>query len=188
MVYFYSGQKLYTTKELSNMEMRSTVHGRRGKRLRHWLLGILMFLFIILIGVSILGEAQKPVDTAKERVTKIAKQSNKLTSVSKFYRISRQKVYYSAVGENKKHQKVGVIVQGKSDKLTTINMTDGLSEKQVKKLANKQFHPKKVTSIGLALYKQVPVWQLTFVDKDNNLNFITYQFSDGKQVQTIRHL
>ncbi len=188
MVYFYSGQELFTAKELSNMEMRSTVHGRRGKRLRRWLLGILIFLVIILIGVSVLGEAQKPVDTAKDRVTKIAKQSGKLTTVSKFYRISRQKVYYSAVGENKKNQKIGVIVQGKSDKLTTINMTDGLSEKQVRNLLNKQLHPKKITSIGLALYKKVPVWQLTFVDKDDNLNFITYQFSDGKQVQSIRHL
>ena len=170
------------------MRMRSTIHGYRGKRLRHWLLGILIFLVIILIGVSILEKAQDPLDTAKERVTRIAKQSNKLSSVSKFYRISRQHTYYSAVGENKKHDQIGVIARGKSNKLATVNMADGLSEKNVRKLVNKQFSPKKITSIGLAIYKKVPVWQVTFLDKDENLNFITYQFSDGKQVQTIRHL
>jgi uncharacterized protein YpmB len=67
-------------------------------------------------------------------------------------------------------------------------MADGLSEKDVRKLVDKQFNPQKVTSIGLAIYEKVPVWQVTFIDKDDNLNFITYQFSNGKQVQTIRHL
>ncbi len=170
------------------MRMRSTIHGYRGKRLRHWLLGILIFLVIILIGISILEKAQSPIDTAKERITKVAKQSNKLSSVSKFYRISRQNTYYSTIGENKKHEQVGVIARGKSNKLTTINIADGLSEKDVRKLVDKQFNPQKVTSIGLAIYEKVPVWQVTFIDKDNNLNFITYQFSNGKQVQTIRHL
>jgi len=33
----------------------------------------------------------------------------------------------------------------------------------------------------------VPAWDVTFIDKRDNLNFMTYQFKDGKVLRSVQN-
>ena len=170
------------------MEMRSTARSRRRRHGWRWLIGLIVVLVLLIGGATIVSVAMHPVTAARERVTELAVKRNKITSATQFYAVSRNDTYYSVVGENKKHQKIGVIVKGKSKKLVTVKMADGVSAAEVRQLVKSKYNPKRITSLGLAIYKQVPVWEVTFIDRQGNLNFITYQFADGKADRTIQHL
>ena len=170
------------------MELRTASRSRRRGHKRRWLIGAIVVLAVLVSGITIVSVALQPVNDARNTVTKLAVKQNKITKVTDFHHISRQKTYNSIIGVNKKHQKVGVIMTGSSKKLVTIKMADGLSETKVRQLIQSDYHPKRITSMGLAMYKQVPVWDVTFLDRQGNVNLITYQFSDGKKVRTIQHL
>jgi|GEM_PF-1726327 len=170
------------------MELRTTSRSRRRGHNRRWLIGGLIVLAVLVSGIAILSVALRPVNDARNTVTKLAVKQNKISTVTEFHHISRQKTYNSIIGMNKNHQQIGVIMTGSSTKLVTIKMADGLSEAKVRQLIQTNYHPKRITSMGLAIYKHVPVWDVTFLDKQGNVNLITYQFSDGKAVRTIQHL
>ena len=170
------------------MEMRTMSRSRRRGHGRRWLIGLIVVLVLIAGGATIASIALRPVNTARERVTELAIKRNKITSATQFFRVSRQHTYYSVIGKNKQHQEIGVIVKDKSKKITTVQMKNGLSAAEVRNLVKSKYQPKRITSLGLAIYEQVPVWEVTFTDRQGNLNLITFQFSDGKAVRTIQHL
>ncbi|MCM0582081.1 DUF5590 domain-containing protein [Weissella diestrammenae] len=162
---------------------------RRRNKIRHWLYGIIIGLFVVLLGVySVIATSLRPINHANKVYSELVLQKKKLKQVDQFYWSSRKKTYYTLIGKNSKGQTTGVIVSAKTKKMTVINMSDGLSYQQIKQKVVRQYQPQKITNVGMSLYQHVPVWEVKFIDRNGMLNFITIQFSNGKVVRTIRNL
>lgn len=79
-------------------------------------------------------------------------------------------------------------MNAKTKDMTVLAMNEGKSYQTVKKQVEQKYQPKKITNIGMGIYKKVPVWEVKFIDQNGNLNFITVQFTNGKVVRSINNL
>lgn len=159
------------------------------KTYRTALITLLVIILIVVINVyGVLGRSVQPINKANREYSALVVNAKKLTKVEHFYWSSRDQTYYTFIGKNQRHQETGVIVEKQSKKMVTIAMKDGLSYDAVKQLIVNKYAPKKITNIGMGIYKKVPVWEVKFIDQDDNLNFITVQFENGKIVRTINNL
>lgn len=171
------------------MEMRSQIR-RRQKKSRRWLVVILVILVVIGVVWQFFAHAMAPLQQAEQKYERIATRRFNLVKTDHFYQVSRNgKTYYSVVGENKNKQDVAVIFgPSNHDKGKKISLQGKQTATTVRNKVKREYDPKHITSLGLAVYQDVPVWKVTFIDHHGNLNFITYQVSNGKAVQTIRNL
>jgi len=162
---------------------------RRRNRIRHWIYGTIIILVLLLVGsYAVIATGLRPINKANKEYGALVLKKDKLKTVDHFYWSARQKTYYTFVGKNDKNQSTGVIVEKGTKKMTTVKMADGLSYNAVETQIKDKYHPAEITNIGMSIYKDVPVWEVKFIDQKGTLNFITVQFSNGKEVRTIQNL
>ncbi|TYC50849.1 hypothetical protein ESZ50_01140 [Weissella muntiaci] len=174
------------------MEMRSQVHKRRRKGAK-WLYILLAVLIVLGIVWSFFAQAMNPITKAQTKYEALVLSDNKLKKVGDFYHIAKDgKTYYSVSGKNSKGQATAVIYTTSNEKLnkngTVVNLEGKLNAQSVKKEVERSYQPKQITSLGMAIYQGVPVWDVTFIDKSGNMTFVTYQISNGQLVRTIQNL
>jgi uncharacterized protein YpmB len=174
------------------MEMRSKIRTRRKKTHRFlWTLLVLLGLVaIVTIGYSV---AQAPLTNAADKYEARAINSGAVTKVTDFYQTSRDGRYYTVVGKNKTGKTIAVIYQDKAKgkkkaKSMQLQLAKGYTAKEALTKVKTTYNPAKITATGMAIYKGVAVWEVTFTDQKGNLNFVTIQFSNGKIVRTILNL
>ncbi|AEJ24116.1 DUF5590 domain-containing protein [Weissella koreensis] len=168
------------------MQMRQL---NRRKSHTHWVLWIILGVILLaIIGYSVLVAATKPINHANQEYSNLVIKKHKLKSVQNFYWSNRSGDYYTLIGKNDKNKKTGVIVNAKTKDMTVLAMNEGKSYQTVKKQVEQKYQPKKITNIGMGIYKKVPVWEVKFIDQNGNLNFITVQFTNGKVVRSINNL
>ncbi|QBO36816.1 hypothetical protein EQG49_10365 [Periweissella cryptocerci] len=172
------------------MQLRQNLY-RRHHIVSRWLITIGIILVIVIGVLIIFGKALSPARNAREKYEPIAAKVG-LTEPSDFLVSKRNTVYYSVIGENKKKQQIAVIMPAQKKPnpkaATTVMLKDGLSYQQVVNRVWAEYKPKKVLSIGLTLYKGYPAWDVSFTNQKNNLNFVTLQFTDGKELKLIQNL
>lgn len=174
------------------MEMRSQVHRRRHRGTK-WLYAILILFIIFGLIWAFFDSAMGPVIKAQDKYEALVVNDKKLKSVDSFYHLSRDGVtFYSLIGKNPKNEASAVIYSTSNNRLTnhatTVDMQGKMTSGAVRRQVESEYHPKQITSLGMALYQDVPVWDVTFIDKSGNMNFITYQISNGQEVRTIQNL
>jgi uncharacterized protein YpmB len=167
------------------MEMRSRIQSKRRKS-RLWLI-IPLVVVLVLAGLTVLFSiSQAPLSDARKEYTNRAEATGKIVSVTDFYQTSRDGRYYTVVGKNASGEAVAAIFQDKTKgKSLVVKLKNGMTKSEVEKKIQSEYVVKKITSAGMAIYKGVAVWEVTFTDKKNNLNFVTVQFANGKVVRTI---
>ncbi|MBM7617459.1 uncharacterized protein YpmB [Weissella uvarum] len=170
------------------MEMRLAPQRRRRqqRRRRYTIIGVIVIILILVVGYF--AAVNHPMSQARSNLTHSAKQAKQIRYVDHFYHVSNQHTYYALTGRNQDNQPVGVIQRKGSKKLTTVKLNHGLSAKDIRQSVKQNYQVKKITSLGLATYHNIPAWDVTFIDKQNNMNYVTYRFSDGKVLRSILNL
>lgn len=170
------------------MEIRKTPQAMRRERRARWFKIIGSIVGVVVIIGTFFMLSIHPMREGEQRLTELAKDQFNLVHVDEYYSVSRDDVYSSLVGTNKKNQTIGVIRNNTSAELMEIDMSTGWSEQQVRDDVESRFKPKDITSLGMGIYDSVPVWLVTIIEKDDNLTLLTYQFSDGKIIRAIENL
>lgn len=170
------------------MQLRQNMNRRKYKIKPRVIIGtiaIALIIFIVVIFQIALSPAQR-----MQREYETLAQKNGLTNPTSILVSKRAKVYYSVFGQDKHNHKIIMVMQSKNKnfKPVILKQSDGLSEKQIRELINKQYQAKKVYSIALTIYEGVPAWDISFLNSDNNLSYATIQFSNGKQLKLIQNL
>ncbi|HZG72100.1 MAG TPA: DUF5590 domain-containing protein [Chondromyces sp.] len=147
---------------------------------------------ILLIGAFFAyfyAQAQEPYEQAEEKAIAIAKEKAAITSVSDFYIYNSRSTYYTILGENKKKQQVVVwIPKGKEKKITIKKASDGITEKQAIQKLEAEKNPEEILSVRLGMEKIGPVWELIYLDQNNQLNYYYVLFENGEWWKKIEHI
>ncbi|PKR85878.1 cell wall elongation regulator TseB-like domain-containing protein [Heyndrickxia camelliae] len=147
--------------------------------MKKWILGISLVVVVIVIGffVNVYFQAVKPLNSAEKTAISDAKQKANLVSTDQFYQYNGNHAYSVVVGKQKGGSKVAVwIPLDKKEKVTTIKWADGISKKvALNKLMEKKT-PNKILGIRLGMKDDVPVWEISFLDKTKKLNYFYVDF------------
>lgn len=170
------------------MELRQTPQlKRRQKKFRITLLLGLLLGLLAVVGLGY-AHATQPLSQAQASLVTRARRAGKIDRVDGFYHVAREKTFTTVTGRNRQHQAVAVIAESGRKKLVTVRLDRGKSARQIRQRVQTDYHPKKITTFGLGIYKGIVVWEVTFIDRANNLTFLAYQFSNGELIRSIQNL
>ncbi|WP_034550021.1 DUF5590 domain-containing protein [Carnobacterium funditum] len=143
---------------------------------------------VIIFSVFIYTKSRQPLMQAREETTKIAQESSNLMTVNKFYWYNNKQTYFSVSGVNKKEESMMVIVEQKGGKVIVLNPGEFISENEAKKIAYTEMKPKKMLETRIGLENGIPVWEVTYEQKNGKLGYYIVTAKDGKWVKDIKNI
>ena len=152
-----------------------------------WDLGILIVVLLALIigFVTVMYRSNRPRAQAEEEATAIAKKYTDLEEVSDFYWFTREKTYFSLLGEDKKGNEIAVIVPKDGNKVTVLNQKAGLSEQAALQSVAKAYPKEKVKQAKLGIYQEAPVWEVSTTADSGKVNYVLVSFDKGEEIKRV---
>lgn len=145
-------------------------------------------IVVLLFGVFIIWwQAQSPKETAEKNAVSFARKHAALKTETDFYLFNREKTYFTVAGTNSKKQKIYVIIAKKGGATKILQQKKGITEEDAVSLAKKE-KPKKILKTALGLWSNEPVWEVTYLNKSDNLCYILYAYKDGNTVKSIQNI
>ncbi|MBM7584317.1 uncharacterized protein YpmB [Bacillus pakistanensis] len=152
---------------------------------------IIVFILLIGIGLSIkvYVDARSPFNEKTEEAITLAKSQEKISKVDSASIYNGTKSYVVLIGKNAEKEKVIVWVPNKKkDKMITQKWANGISkEKAVNKLKNEE-STKEILSVKLGLEEVGPVWEITYLNNKDQLNYYYLLFESGEWWKKIENL
>ncbi|MCM3596915.1 DUF5590 domain-containing protein [Metabacillus idriensis] len=91
------------------------------------------------------------------------------------------KQFYVITGLNKSNKAVYVWVpENKKEKPVLKLASDGITEKKALEIVKAQQNPVKVISVKLGMEKNVPLWEVKYIDDQNRYTYDLINFSNGE--------
>jgi uncharacterized protein YpmB len=118
-----------------------------------------------------------------------AKNVSGLVTMSDFYIYNGMDSYSVVIGTTKDGDKKVVWLPDRKNKQpVTENYSDGISASEIKKIAIKQLQPEKIISVKLGMEKDIPLWEITYLDKSNRYNYDYFDFKSGEWLKYYRSI
>lgn len=154
-------------------------------------IAIILSCIMIALGISgcVYNKATAPVKKAREAAEARLKTETDIKNVDEFYLYNGSQTYYVAVGKNKEGKEVAAwIPENKKEEVHVKNMSDGVSKQDAinKLLSEKKI--KEILGVRLGMEKTLPVWELSYLDGNSNLNYYYIHFDTGKWWRKIENL
>jgi uncharacterized protein YpmB len=115
----------------------------------------------------------------EQRAIERAKEEADLTAVLDVDTYYGNETYVVVIGKNKDNKKMVVWVPEKGNDLEVKPLSSGISKEEALALLKAEYSPKKVISAKLGMEKGIPLWELTYMDKQNRYSFYYVSFEDG---------
>jgi uncharacterized protein YpmB len=148
----------------------------RQQKLNRWLLGIVAFLLIIIVAVTMIFiRSNRPMQQAKREAVQMAEKYADLKTVDHFYWFNREKTYFTVTGENNTGESIIVIVPKSGEKVRVLNQKDGLTDLIFEKA-------------NLGIYQDKTAWEITAKDEKGAIFYYLLSFNDGKQIKVIKEI
>ncbi len=89
--------------------------------------------------------------------------------------------YFVIAGKNESNQNVYVWVPEDTKKKPVLKLaSEGISEKEALEIVNKEQNPQKIISAQLGMEKNVPIWEIKYIDKQNRYTYDFINFNNGE--------
>ncbi|HEY4553341.1 MAG TPA: DUF5590 domain-containing protein [Bacillaceae bacterium] len=154
---------------------------------------ILMSILAVLLVAGAFGivysNAREPYDAALDEAVQRAAKEAKLTSVDDFYLYNGSETIYSVIGKQKNGTEMAVWIPENTKQPVTIKkLADGISEQEAIKKLYSEENPNKLLGVRLGMEKELPVWELAYLDENSNLSYYYIHFDTGKWWRKIENL
>ena len=165
--------------------MRRTT--RKKNRPKHRIITLtILGICALIVGLYVL--ATSPIRSARTQAVQLAEKYANLKTEDKFYYYNRDKTYYTVAGTNKKNQKIYAVIAQNGKKINIYQKSEGISEAKAKTLTKNSSKVKKITHVALGMYKNKPVWEVSYTNEYGNLCYDLLNFKDGKVIKTIQNI
>ncbi|MEI5907224.1 DUF5590 domain-containing protein [Bacillus spongiae] len=151
----------------------------------------LLFFVISLLGVMIMLyiNAREPFEKAKDYAIQSALEKTEIDTVLETYIYHGTQSYISVVGENKQNEKlIAFVPEDKNKEIIIQNWANGTTEKEAYNILANDKNVKELLSIGLGLEKGRPIWELAYLDEEDDLNYYYIYFETGEWSRTIENI
>lgn len=143
--------------------------------------GLLSFYFFY-------SQATAPMKRAKNEAVEMAEKYADLASLDKFYWFNREETYFSLTGKNKDNKEIAVIIPQTGERVIVLNQEDGLTEAQAREVIASYRPKQEITDITLGVYDNKNVWEVTTINKSNQINYYLLSFDDGTVIKSIENV
>ncbi|MFC4770920.1 cell wall elongation regulator TseB-like domain-containing protein [Enterococcus hermanniensis] len=157
------------------------------QKLNHWLVGIIIFLLIVIVSVSMLFiRSNRPMQQAKKEAVKMAEKYADIEDVDHFYWFNLEKTYFTVTGKNKSGESLVVIIPKSGDKVKVLDQKAGMTEQQIENKFIEDYPDLTFEKANLGIYHDQTAWEVTAKDEAGAIQYYLLAFSDGKMIKVIK--
>lgn len=158
--------------------------------MKKWLLIIFSTAFILAaFSFSFYSKAINPKKQALEVAEKRMLAETDLTAIKQFYLYYGAESYFVVIGKKKNGEEaIAWIPEDEKKKVLVKKVSDGITKQEAMKKLEREKVPKEFLSVKLGLEKDLPVWELTYLDEKDQLNYYYIHFDTGKWWRKIENL
>ena len=158
--------------------------------MKKWLIiaSILVLCFIGFVGGAYI-KALQPKKEAGNVAFEKAKEEGGLETMEEFYLYNGQDSYSVIIGEGEKGtKKIVWLPEDKKKEIVVENYKDGKSKKEILNIVKEKLNPQKIISVKLGMEKNVPLWEVTYLDESERFNYDYYDFKTGEWLKYYRSI
>jgi uncharacterized protein YpmB len=142
-----------------------------------------LFILIVCLAGSffVLWKANKPEHDLREKAEELALETKTLAVIDDSYAYNGSKPYITVIGKDEygKQKAIFVPITMKEDAMQEIYLDEGISEEQAIQTVAKQANIKEIFYTKLGYEEAGPVWEITYKNEQDKINYVYILFEDG---------
>ncbi|MGE6488807.1 DUF5590 domain-containing protein [Paenisporosarcina sp. NPDC076898] len=159
--------------------------------MKKWVIFISVFILSLSLCISlfVLWKAGQPFKSAKQDAEQVAISEKKLSEVTDSQVYSSSNTYITVLGKDENGEEKAVFIPSSQKlKIQEVLMKDGISKKEAIKAVEDEFEVKEVLHSKLGWEQKQAVWEITFLNENDKLNYVYLFFDNGKWWKRILNL
>lgn len=160
--------------------------------MKNWIIFISIFLISLAIVISsiVLIQARAPYKNAEQLAEETAIDEGHLAAVTNSYVYRGLSSNMTVIGEDGKGNKKAVFIYEKDSEKepSVLSFKDGISGSEATKLVEKELDVKELLHVRLGMEEVGPVWEVSFIGKNDKLNYVYILFENGNWWKRILNL
>ena len=160
--------------------------------MKRWIIFISVFILSLSLVISlfVIWKAGQPFSDERDKAELLVLKEEKLKEVSDSEVYSGTNTFVTVSGNDVdgKGKAVFVPITGKDLAIEEVMLKDGISKKQAIQAVQTEFKVKEVLHTKLGWEQDNAVWEITFLNENDKLNYVYLLFEDGKWWKRILNL
>lgn len=160
--------------------------------MKNWIIFISVFILSLSLVISILviWKADAPFNKIEKQAEELALSTSSLAEVSESYVYNGNKPYVTVFGEDEhgKEKAIFVPINLEEKAIQEVFLQDGITKEQALSVLNNEEEVKEVLHTKLGFEEVGPVWEITYKNGSEKLNYVYILFEDGQWWKRILNL
>ncbi|MGB2991857.1 MAG: DUF5590 domain-containing protein [Paenisporosarcina sp.] len=152
--------------------------------MKRWIIFISVFILSLSLVISlfVIWKAGQPFSDEKDKAEQLVLSEKKLTDVTDSEIYSGTNTYVTVSGNDVEGngKAVFIPITGKDVAIEEVILKDGISQKQAIEAVQNEFEVKEVLHTKLGWEQDNAVWEITFLNENDKLNYVYLSFETGK--------
>ena len=160
--------------------------------MKNWLIFGIVFIASLALAITslVLWKAADPFNDLEQQAEELAISSEKLVVVSDSYVYNGNKPYITVFGvdENSNEKAIFVPISLEEGKILEVFLQDGITEEQALTAISNEKNVKEILHTKLGYEEAGAVWEITYTNEADKLNYVYILFEDGQWWKRILNL
>ncbi|MDN7241085.1 DUF5590 domain-containing protein [Planococcus sp. N028] len=152
-----------------------------------FILGFLSFLAVVLM-IVIIVVGNKPFSAVEKQAIDRVESENLLSEIDRAYVYSNKQTSVTVIGTDAEGKAKAAFVPAENDKIETINLEDKVTAQEARGIALKEMKVKDILHTKLGMESEGPVWEIAFINEEDQLNYVYILAKDGTWWKRILNL
>lgn len=160
--------------------------------MKSWIIFISVFIISLSLCISlfVIWKAGQPFTNVNEKAEQLAVSEGNLKEVSDSKVYSGSTIYITVRGkdENGEEKAVFIPTNPENEVIEEVLLKNGISKQQALSVVQDEFEVKEVLHTKLGWEQDTAVWEITFLNQNDKLNYVYLLFENGKWWKRILNL
>lgn len=157
--------------------------------LKKFLTYSLVVMLLLITSVTILvNKSLSPLKQAEAETIAIAEEKTSLTEADDFYWYNGNESYFTVTGKNTDSKEIIVIVNQENGETKEFAKNETLSKQELFEKVREREEPARILEARIGIHNDLPIWEVSFRQKDDKLAYIIFSLTTGEWVRTIKNI
>lgn len=157
--------------------------------MKKWILWLFFLIILIIggIGTYLYIGTTKSMEVDKSKAIEIAMTQTKLMTVEDFSVYNGKESYYVVKGKNNQDVDIYVLINKETQKVVVKQLRHGISKEEALAKAFSTI-PSSHVKVQLGIENHIVLWEITYLNEANKLNYYYIDFETGELLKKIENL
>ncbi|WP_255473348.1 DUF5590 domain-containing protein [Planomicrobium sp. CPCC 101110] len=138
--------------------------------------------------ILIIFTGNKPFSAAEKEAVERVESENLLADIDRTYVYSNKQLSVTVIGTDAEGKAKAAFVPSGKGKIEAISLEDKITAQEAREIALKEMEVKDILHTKLGMESDGPVWEIAFINEEEQLNYVYILAKDGTWWKRILNL